>query len=341
MDAKTRRYAPIAILLTAALLLPGCANLVQDTGQDPDDGPPATAGASLDDDVIRTAEGTKQLSGTPERIVALEWVYVSNLLTLGIQPVGVADVDGYEKWVEIPRDLDTENVTDVGTRTEPSMEKIAALEPDLIIGPSYRLQDKASQLEKIAPTLLFTSYPSEDGPRAIDRMEDIILQMGDAVDREERALQAVGETHHRFNQVREELHAADLTGHRVTVAAAFTYEGSTVMRLYTNNSVAIQALEQVGLRNAWSDGFAKWGFSTTGLESLATVEDSTFLYIAHEDDDPFAEGGAWADNSAWQNLTFVQEGRVHHLPGDTWLLGGPLSIQRFVQLTADRLMTDA
>ncbi len=41
-------------------------------------------------------ESPTVVTTTPTRIVALEWVYVENLLALGIQPVGVADIDGYK-----------------------------------------------------------------------------------------------------------------------------------------------------------------------------------------------------------------------------------------------------
>ena len=41
------------------------------------------------------------ITKTPTRIVALEWVYVENLLALGIQPIGVADIGGYKRFVDI------------------------------------------------------------------------------------------------------------------------------------------------------------------------------------------------------------------------------------------------
>ncbi|MGB3760615.1 MAG: ABC transporter substrate-binding protein, partial [Rivularia sp. (in: cyanobacteria)] len=67
---------------------------------------------------------------TPSRVVALGWVYVEDLLALGIQPVGVADIEGYQKFVNIQPQL-AASVVDVGTRAEPNLEAIAQLEPDL------------------------------------------------------------------------------------------------------------------------------------------------------------------------------------------------------------------
>lgn len=40
--------------------------------------------------------GETTLGRQPERIVALEWHLVEDLLVLGIQPVAIADVEGYQ-----------------------------------------------------------------------------------------------------------------------------------------------------------------------------------------------------------------------------------------------------
>jgi ferric hydroxamate transport system substrate-binding protein len=85
-------------------------------------------------------------------------VYAENLLALGIQPVGVADIRGYQKYVNVQPSL-AESVVDIGTRQEPSLEAIAQLKPDLILGVELRHQTIYDTLSAIAPTLLFNPYP--------------------------------------------------------------------------------------------------------------------------------------------------------------------------------------
>ena len=63
----------------------------------------------------------------PTKVVGLEWGVVENLITLGVMPVGVADVKGYTTWVSAAK-LDAA-VKDVGTRGESSVDAIVALEP--------------------------------------------------------------------------------------------------------------------------------------------------------------------------------------------------------------------
>ncbi|SEH79786.1 iron complex transport system substrate-binding protein [Halobacillus karajensis] len=113
---------------------------------------------------IRTIDGPNgevEIEGVPKRVVVLEWSYVEHILPLGIQPVGVADKEGYNKWVNAGESL-ADDVVDVGTRSEPNFEAISRLNPDLIIGADYRHEEFEDQLKEIAPTIMFAPY-SEEG----------------------------------------------------------------------------------------------------------------------------------------------------------------------------------
>ena len=54
-------------------------------------------------------------------VVVLEWYLLEQLLAAGIQPVGVADIEGFTTLVTIPLELSGDAI-DVGTRQEPSLE---------------------------------------------------------------------------------------------------------------------------------------------------------------------------------------------------------------------------
>ena len=43
---------------------------------------------------IKHALGETKITGVPKRIVALEWLYAEDVLALGVQPVGIADMKG-------------------------------------------------------------------------------------------------------------------------------------------------------------------------------------------------------------------------------------------------------
>lgn len=85
--------------------------------------------------IIKHAMGETEIAGTPERIVALEWSASEILLTMGVQPIAVADIEGMKKFLR-PEGLSSD-ITDIGTVQEPNLEAIAELEPDLIIAEKW------------------------------------------------------------------------------------------------------------------------------------------------------------------------------------------------------------
>lgn len=312
-----------ALVVAASTLTAGCL------------GPASTPASPPGETVtIEHAVGNTTIEETPERVVALEYNLVEDLLALGIQPVGVADVDGYETWVKAEPAL-ADNVTDVGTRQEPSLEEIAELDPDLVLGVQFRHEPIYDDLSKIAPTLLLDPYPGEDEEDQYTRVMDNFRTVATAVDREQTAQTRLAELNQTYEQIRERVAEANATGEPVTLAQGFTQEGSATLRVFTDNALAIQVLERIGLENAWDGEFQQFGFATVGLESLERVENATFLYVAQPDDDPV--NGTYSDDPVWRNLTFVQEDRVEPLGADVWLFGGPLSAGYLAESTADTL----
>lgn len=98
------------------------------------------------------ASGTKvELDGPAKKVVGTEWNVVEHLVSLGVAPVGVADVKGYTSW-DKSAPL-TGSPKDIGTRGEPSMDTVAALAPDLIVATSDLPPAAIKQLRKIAPVL--------------------------------------------------------------------------------------------------------------------------------------------------------------------------------------------
>lgn len=310
------------------LILAGCVAppWTEGTGDGPD---------PVDGEVtIQHAQGNTTLTARADRVVALEWTYAEDLLALGVQPIGVADAEGYQRWVKAEPSLGP-NVTDVGTRQEPSLEKIAELEPDLIIGVQFRHEPIYDKLSKIAPTLLFDPYPGPEGPDQYTEMVQTFTTIAEAVGEPTRAQDVIVGMEERFEQARDQLAEANATGQPILLAQAFTQEGAPTLRIFTDNAMAVQILDRIGLENAWTGGFETYGFSTVGLEALEPVDDATFLYVAQPDDDPVTT--TWSDDPVWGNLTFVQEDRVHALGGDVWLFGGPLSATYLVEVIVETL----
>ncbi|WP_371377876.1 ABC transporter substrate-binding protein [Sporomusa aerivorans] len=90
---------------------------------------------------VRTAQGEIEIPVEPKRIVAL--YYLGHLLTLGVTPVGASQAELEYTFLK-------EKVAGIANVGQ-SLEKIAALEPDLIIAID---RQNYEQLAKIAPTVV-------------------------------------------------------------------------------------------------------------------------------------------------------------------------------------------
>lgn len=288
------------------------------------EGPTTTTGGPRS---IKHAMGTTEIEGVPERIVVLEWTYAEDLLALGVQPAGVADVEGYNQWLNIEPEL-SPDVVDVGTRQEPSLEAIAALEPDLIIGVQFRHEAIYDTLSSIAPTLLFNPYPENEEYTQFDEMTDTFMTIAEAVDRVEEGETVLDEMQAVFDEAQAELEAAGALGNQYLLVQAYTGQSAPEMRVFIDTSMAAQILNSIGLENAWEGEFDIYGYNTVGVEALTEVEDADFFYVVQAEDDVFAS--QWADNPVWNGLAFVEEDRAYPLGGDTWLFGGPLSAKLVV-----------
>lgn len=293
------------------------------------------AAAAAQEITLDHAAGTTTLEGPATRVVALEWTYAEDLLAVGVQPVGMADIAGYETWVNVRPEL-AEDVQDVGTRQEPSLEAILALDPDLIIGVGYRHEAILDQLEDIAPTLLFDPYPGEGGPSQLEEMETTFRTVASAVGRSQEAEEVLAETEAAYAAAAEAIAAAGAEGAEVLLVQAFTAQNTPQIRVFTDNAMAVGILERIGLANAWPGEFAPYGFETVDVEGLAPVSDADhFLYVVQDQDDVF--GTQLAENPVWRNLGFVAAGNTHALGGDTWLFGGPLSARLLAERVAELL----
>ncbi|ASI94124.1 Fe(3+) dicitrate ABC transporter substrate-binding protein [Vibrio rotiferianus] len=101
-------------------------------------------------------QGQFEIATTPQRVVVLEFSFVDALAAVGVSPIGVADDNDASRVIPAVRDL-VEPWQSVGMRSQPSLEAIAILKPDLIIADAERHRTIYQDLQQIAPTLLLKS----------------------------------------------------------------------------------------------------------------------------------------------------------------------------------------
>lgn len=285
--------------------------------------------------VLKDAKGEVTLDKPAQKVVVLEWTFTEDMIALGVQPVGNADNEGYKVWVTGEAPLDAA-VTDVGTRGEPNLETIASLKPDLIIAVTDSHEAIYEQLKGIAPTLLFSLYPPEGEGNQYTMMEDTFKTIAAAVGKTAEGDKVLADLDAHYADAKTKLAAAGKEGLNYVLTQAFSYQNAATMRLFTDNSLAVQTLDRIGLKNDWKpETFEAYGFSTSSVEALPAVQDTNLIYIVQKDDDIFSN--ELKDNSVWNGLTFVKEKRTFGLSSTTWVFGGPVSSKVIVDEVVNAL----
>lgn len=120
---------------------------------------------------VETVRGSIDVPDNPLRVVTLEPVELDTTVALGIVPVGTAVLS---ETAGVPAYLGTEaaGIATVGTVAEPTIEDIAAAQPDLILGTETRHAQYYDQLSAIAPTVFIASQsdPWRDSVRFVGRV---------------------------------------------------------------------------------------------------------------------------------------------------------------------------
>jgi len=335
---KPIRLAALLLAPLTALVLSACGS---DEEQSSATAVPKTAtGAgpvAITDDTGRRIK----LDDPAERVVTLEWDATENALALGVDPVGAGDTEIYRDWVAAGEPIPA-TTAGVGGRTEPSLEKIAALQPDLIIAGRSGVEKNRSKLEQIAPVAVFEGFvPPKQQTTDDAEWQRTVEQFGETatlLGKKDRARELLAEVERDIGQARQRIADAGRAGDTVALAQGFT-DGKPTARLFDDGALLVDVAERVGLENAFKGERQDWGITASSLEGMRRVGDADWLLtMAVPEDDPFT--GAWAKNPAWRRLPVVEADHVRHIGGDTWTWGGPLSAALAAQRFADAVTTE-
>ncbi|MCR8979679.1 ABC transporter substrate-binding protein [Brevibacillus laterosporus] len=154
---------PVLMLLCMvfSLLVTGCGGSAKNATSAPANPTtePATTPAG-DSYTIEHAMGKTEIKGTPQRVVILTNEGTEALLELGVKPAGAVKSGVGDGWYpHIKSEMD--GVTELGDESQPNIELIASLKPDLIIGNKGRHEKIYDQLKSIAPTVFSTDLAGQ------------------------------------------------------------------------------------------------------------------------------------------------------------------------------------
>ncbi|WP_019816120.1 iron-siderophore ABC transporter substrate-binding protein [Saccharomonospora saliphila] len=202
MSAASPRSRGLAVALSAVLVLAGCSGGAEPAAPSPE--PAITPERGALPATIEHRYGSTTVPEVPRRVVTVGFTDQDALLALGVVPVAttrwLGDYPGaVGPWArDALGDADPPEVLrdDNGIR----FERIAALEPDLILGLySAMTREDYDTLSAIAPTIA----PPEGHPDFGIPWQDLTTTVGRAVGRPAEARRLVAEVEGRFAEVRE------------------------------------------------------------------------------------------------------------------------------------------
>ena len=326
---RSLRSLVLAVTAVAVLLLSGCGTTEAPAGAQTADG----GGEKI---TVTDARGKQvTLDGPATRTVGLEWNAVEHLASLGVEPVGVSDVEGYNAWVKA-QPLNG-SVKDVGVRGEPSMDSIASLRPDLIVATNDLPAGAIKQLEQLAPVLVLRPADASD---AIGQMRENLQLVAKATGTEEKAQNLLADFDAKLAEGRKALTQAGLTGDRFYFGDGFVEGGQVSIRPFAKGSLVSDVTERLGLVNAWpGKGDPSYGLDETDVEGLTRLKSVDHFIYYHNDKaggpDPFTDG--LGGNAVWSSLPFVKSDDVHRLPDGIWMFGGPSSMMQYIDAVVAEL----
>lgn len=277
---------------------------------------------------IEDSSGEKIFEKAPIRIASLNWELTENLIELGVSPIAIADSKGYEEWVTKP--ALPSSTHDIGDRSEPNLEKLSQLKPDMIlIGAA--LKGIQSRLEKIAPVVFFDTY--KKGHNNSESVDKTFLTIATLLNKEEIAKKKLTQRAEVYEQLNSRLQNAFPEG--LPKVASMRFANITSAYVYGDNSMPQFALEALGIENALSLKKTQWGVTQKKIKFLRSVDNNVLLYFQ-----PFYEEAKLNASPLWQAMPFVQNKHVASV-SSTWTYGGAMSLQYLAEAMTEALLNIA
>ena len=171
--------------------------------QNPPDNPTGNAVSNpssnlTDCRTVQHAMGETEICGNSQKVVAVGPAALEALLILDIQPVGFADhfpvhqgsYDNPSQQIPYVGDRITSPIANIGISSNPSLETIFQLQPDLILGDRLTL-DQYNAFSEIAPTLPLELSESEANLMAVAQAVDLTEQAEEILIEAEQKVAAI------------------------------------------------------------------------------------------------------------------------------------------------------
>jgi iron complex transport system substrate-binding protein len=242
----------------------------------------------------------------PKRIISLVPTFSLGIaLELGLPIVG-APLFGMSD-LDLKSKAEAAGVVDLGSFMEPSIEKIIALQPDLIIGNDFIGEEAYQMASQLAPTALLTGANWKEFYHTLANVAGISDGIAGRFAEYEKRVAAIRE------RVPKDL--------RVSVVRITPWE----FQVYLDEPDAwapFDVMREAGVRRTdFETSKTNIGTKRLDFEGLAGLDGDILLYIVGGSNDSATSGRheAVLANPLWQMLPAVKAGRVYRVDAATWI----------------------
>ncbi|MCK8485915.1 ABC transporter substrate-binding protein [Paenibacillus sp. MBLB2552] len=339
MKVFKHRFLTMAMVLLLTVILAACGqnsgNSANDTAASNNGAAGNTQSGNGTNDSAEGQAATKsykdftgqevEIPTNPERIVSV--THLGDLLAVGVKPIGAGSL-ALENSVLLSKELEgVENVGDI------SVEKVLALQPDLIMVPTYTPADIVEQLKKIAPVVTLATA----GWEGIDPLEEV-KTVGEMLGREQQAEEFIT----RYKQKAEEAKAklSEVIGPNETVGTYSIWAKNFWVWPKTRDA-GYNLYEMFGLKP--QEKIEKEVFPTTGADiSLEVVPeyaaDHMFLTV-YEPDGGKERAEEVMNGPVWKSIPAVQKNHVYLLNNkEFWMVDG-LNLEKQIDILVDLVIS--
>ncbi|MFC4303276.1 helix-turn-helix domain-containing protein [Cohnella boryungensis] len=338
MNRRTKSMLAVSLMLSLMLFLAACAGnnggTANGNGANASPSAPAstqpassaaaeTAQQSSYPVTIKHMKGEWKLEQRPERIAVLDTQFVDQLLTLDEQPAGSVTAAGDSS--DFPEYL-TDKLSDVkvlGTKDEPNLEAIIAMNPDFIICTEF--QEKIyDSLTKIAPTVMLNRN---------DDWRDTLVTFGQIVDKKSEAEQVLAAYKEKTERLKAEL-ATKLAGESV----ALIRPRDDMIRVHTPlHRTAAILYEDLGLTAPEQVREVQDTAYPISLEALGDVGADHYFLLTDDMFSGLVE--EFKSTQTWKSLEPVKQNRVYTVDTTLWIAYyGPIAINKVVDQIGEALL---
>lgn len=305
------RYIKLFFIITLTIILmQGCySNLAEITDSS------KVKLATADCRLIQHPLGETCIPFKPQRVITLDESYMEALLALDLKPIATAQPNIAGSI--IPKlGKKAEGIVFIGTVSQPNIEKIVQLNPDLILGFSLSVE-QYKLFSQIAPTVTLDYIQQNDWKDELSRIAKITGKSKQAKKLLEQYQQRVQELRTFINHNLKEK----------TVSVSRFYAGNQVPEFRTKYSFPGSLITEVGIplpemQNQLTTN-ENQPLVSVSLERLELL-DADFLFVAL---DPGSEENfqKYQTSQLWQKLNVVKNNRVYTVDSGHWIFGNILS----------------